>query len=569
MLESALQPNGDRPGQVAVPAAVCRLLAARGVLTVEEAKRFLRPALEHVEAPCALADLRRAAERLAAAIGAGETILVHGDYDVDGMCSTALMTRTLRALGGTVVPFIPDRLTDGYDLGPAGVRAAVEHGARVVLTCDCGTSAHAAADELAGLGIDLIISDHHLPGGPLPKAYAVINPRRPDCASLDKDLAAVGVAYKLALEVTRLRGGDEEIVRGQLELVALATVADVAPLRGENRVFVRLGLQRGTNLGLRALVRSSRLDGKALTAGRLGFTIAPRLNALGRLDQALKGVELLLARDEGTALGLARECEELNGKRQAEDRRILAEAMERVAKLDLCKTYAIVLDGTDWHPGVIGIVASRVVEQTGRPTFMIAVGENGVGKGSGRSIGAFDLHAALQACGDLLIRHGGHKAAAGLTVDAARIPEFRERFNRIAAESLTEADFAPRLRTDIELPLADATEQFERSLRHLEPFGVGNPGPVLVSRAVRVKGNPRRIGADGLRLAFETPTGSLSAVGWGMAPRAADLGDGAVLDIVYKLDVNEYKGTRTLQAVLQDFRPAHCAAGNGHGANGG
>lgn len=569
MLEAALQPTGERAGQVAVPAAVCRLLAARGVRTVDEAKRFLRPALEHVEAPCAMADLGRAAERLAAAVRAGETILVHGDYDVDGICSTALMTRTLRAVGGTVVPFIPNRLTDGYDLGPAGVRAAAEHNARVVLTCDCGTTAHAAAEELATLGIDLIISDHHLPGGPLPRAYAVINPKRSDCQSLDKDLAAVGVAYKLAMEVTRLLGGDEDVVRSQLELVALATVADVAPLRGENRVFVRLGLQsmarpivngtdsaRGSNLGLRALVRSARLDGKPLSAGRLSFTIAPRLNALGRLADALTGVDLLLAADEAAANTIARQCEELNEKRQETDRRILTEAMQRVAAMDMRNTHAIVLHGHDWHPGVIGIVASRVVEQTGRPTFMIAVDAHGIGKGSGRSIGRFDLHAALQACTDLLIRHGGHKAAAGLTIDAKRLPEFAERFNRIAAETLTEADFAPQLRTDIELPLDEATEQFERSLRHLEPFGVGNPGPVLVSRGVRVKGNPRRIGTDGLKVTLESSGCSLSAIGWGLAPRAAELADGAVLDIAYKLDVNEYRGERTLQAVLQDFRHA-------------
>ncbi|MHB1299011.1 MAG: single-stranded-DNA-specific exonuclease RecJ, partial [Gemmatimonadaceae bacterium] len=401
-LEEALRPDGSRAGQVAVPAAVCRLLAARGVHTAEAAKRFLRPVIDHVEAPDCLVDLPRAAARLAAAIAARETILVHGDYDVDGICSTSLMTITLRALGGVVVPFIPDRMTDGYDLGPAGVAAAIAAGAKVALTCDCGTTAHGPAESLAAAGIDLIISDHHLPGGPLPKAYAVINPRREDCTSRDKDLAAVGVAYKLALAVTRLMGGDESLVHRQLDLVALATIADVAPLRGENRVFARLGLRQlalGTNIGLAALVRAARLDEKALTAGRVGFTLAPRLNALGRLRQALRGVDLLLATDAATANTIARECEELNEQRQAMDRRILAEAMARVAKMDLADTWGIVLDSHDWHPGVIGIVASRVVEQTGRPAFMIAVdgtGEPGgvrLGKGSGRSVGAFDLHA--------------------------------------------------------------------------------------------------------------------------------------------------------------------------------
>lgn len=566
-LEAALRPDGTRPGQVAIPAAVCRLLAARGVHSVDQARRFLRPAIDQVEQPEALADLGRAAERLLRAVQQGEVILVHGDYDVDGICSTALMTRALQALGGSVTPFIPDRMRDGYDLGAAGVRAAIAAGARVVLTCDCGTTAHGPADELRAAGIDLIITDHHLPGGPLPRAFAVVNPRREDCGSADKDLCAAGVAYKLALAVTRLAGGDEALVHRQLDLVALATIADVAPLRGENRVFARLGLKQleaGTNVGLRALVRAARLDGKPLSAGRIGFTLAPRLNALGRLRHALRGVELVLAPDEATANAIARECEELNVARQEMDRRILAEAMQRVEAMDLEATWGLVLDSRDWHLGVIGIVASRLVERTCRPAFMIAVegeGSAGVGKGSGRSIGAFDLHAALQACGDLLIKHGGHRAAAGLTIAPDRIPEFAERFNAIARERLTSDDLVPRLRTDLEIALDDADEQLERSLRHLEPFGVGNPGPVLVSRRVRVASAPRKIGTDGVKVALATARGPMDAVGWGLASRSGALVAGTEVDIAYRLDVNEYRGQRTLQAVLQDFQPCVPATG--------
>lgn len=552
----ALRPNGDQAGQVPIPLAVCRLLAARGISTVAEAKRFLRPALEHVESPEALCDLPRAADRLAAAVRSGETILVHGDYDVDGIASTALLTRALRLLGGEVVPFIPNRMRDGYDLGPAGVAAARAAGAHVVLTCDCGTTAHPAAAELKAAGIDLIITDHHLPGGPLPEAFAVINPRRVDCASVDKDLAAVGVAYKLALAVTRRLDGDPQRVHEMLDLVALATIADVAPLRGENRILVRLGLRQlqvTTNPGLRALIRAARLDGKPLTAGRVGFTLAPRLNALGRLREALQGVALLLAVDEPTANAIARECEELNEERQAMDRRILDEAAARIAAMDLDATWGIVLDSADWHPGVIGIVASRLVERTGRPAMMIAVAD-GVGKGSGRSIAAFDLHAALHECGDLLMKFGGHRAAAGLTIDAARIPEFAARFNAVARERLEPDDLVPRLRTDLELPLDEADEAFERALRHLEPFGVGNPGPVLVARGVVLAAPPRRIGTDGLKLALRTSHGPMDGVGWGLAARAGELTAGTSVDIAYRLDVNEYRGTRTLQAVVQDFR---------------
>jgi single-stranded-DNA-specific exonuclease len=555
-LADALRPNGERAGQAAVPLAICKLLAARGVHDVEAAKRFLRPALEQLESPEAVADLPRAADRLAAAITNGEMILVHGDYDVDGICSTTLYTRALRALGARVTPFIPDRLKDGYDLGAAGVAAAKAVGAKVVLTCDCGTTALQPARDLKAAGVDLIVTDHHLPGPELPTVFALVNPRRAECESGDKDLAAVGVAYKLSLAVTRRLGGDEGVVHGMLDLVALATVADVAPLRGENRVFVRLGLKRMSetrNLGLRALIRAARLDGKPLTAGRIGFTLAPRLNALGRLRQALRGVELLLAEDEATANRIARECEELNEERQAMDRAILDEAMRRIDAMDLESTWGIVLDSTQWHAGVIGIVASRVVERTARPAMMIAV-QDGVGKGSGRSIAAFDLHHALLQCTDLLVKHGGHRAAAGLTIEPSRIPAFAERFNAVARASLTREDLVPRLRTDLELSLDEADESFERALRHLEPFGVGNPGPVMVARGVRLVGSPRKIGADGLKLGLETARGTLDGVGWGMAARAGELRAGARVDLAYRVDVNEYQGARTLQAVVQDFR---------------
>jgi single-stranded-DNA-specific exonuclease len=557
-LAAALAPNGDRAGREPLPAAVFRLLAARGIHDPAAARRFLRPSLADLEPAGSIGDLARAAERLAAAVTAGERILVHGDYDVDGICSTTLMTRTLRALGGDVVPFIPDRLRHGYDLSAAGVDAARAAGARIVLTCDCGTTAVEPAAALAGMGIDLIITDHHRPGAALPAAYAIVNPMRDVREGSDRHLAAVGVAWKVALEVARLLGADDALVEDQLDLVALATVADVAPLVGDNRVLVRAGLRRmaeSRNHGLRALIRASRLDEKRLTAGRLGFTLAPRLNALGRLRQAIRGVELLLAETEAEANAIARECEELNEQRQAMDRRIREEAERAVGALDLDVTYGLVLHSRDWHAGVIGIVASRIVELTGRPTMLIAV-QDGVGKGSGRSTGKFDLHAALGGCADLLTKHGGHRVAAGLTIDEARIPAFAERFNAIARERLTADDLVPELRTDLELPIDEADAALEAALRHLEPFGVGNPGPVLVSRGVRVATAPRRVGADGIKLALSTARGPLEAVGWGLAGRADVLAREARVDVAYRLEVNEYRGARTLQANLLDARPA-------------
>ena len=290
--------------ELRLPEAICRLLIARGHAEPERAKRFLRPRLEQLHDPAGLLGLDRAAERLARAVRDGETIFVHGDYDVDGICSTTLLTRALRAFGGQVVPFIPRRLEDGYDLTDAGVRAAVAAGARVVVTCDCGTSALGPVEALCKAGIDVIVSDHHLPGGPLPRCLAVLNPKQPDCSYPDQDLAAVGVAFKLATAVARALGRSDAPVYHMLDLVALATIADIAPLRGENRVFARSGLkllQETTNPGLRALIRASGLEGKTLTAGRVGFILAPRLNAAGRLGHALRGVELLTTESENEA----------------------------------------------------------------------------------------------------------------------------------------------------------------------------------------------------------------------------------------------------------------------------
>lgn len=563
------------------PEDVARLLVLRGVRSVDEARRLLRPSLSQLVSPEALTDLTRAAERLAEALRKRERILVHGDYDVDGICSTALLTRMLRAMGGDVECFIPDRRSDGYDLGPAGVRAAVALGAGVVLTCDCGTTALEPARELARLGIDLIVTDHHRPLGELPPAIAVVNPQREVGIELreDRALAAVGVAWKLMSALVAMRAVElsaderaelEALLDAQLELVALATVADVAALVGDNRVFVAEGLRRmstppapGTkdrrNLGLRALIRSAGLDDKRLTAGRLGFVVAPRLNALGRIRKAILGVELLLAEDEGVALDLAAECNRANEERQALDRRILDEAQRLLEGRDLDAARGLVLHGENWEPGVIGIVASRVVELTHRPTFLIAVTQDGgvrLGKGSGRSIPGFDLHAALTACGDLLVKYGGHRAAAGLTIEPGRIGEFAERFDAAAASALTDEQLVPEHRADLELPIGAASAELLAAIRRLEPFGMGNPSPVLLSRGVQLRGGPRKIGADGVKLQLAATSGPQEAVGWGLADRAQSLRRDGLVDLMYRLDLNEYNGTVTLQANLVDLRPS-------------
>ncbi|HTE47294.1 MAG TPA: single-stranded-DNA-specific exonuclease RecJ [Gemmatimonadaceae bacterium] len=539
-----------------LPRAICRLLAIRGYGATDDAKVYLRPRLDQLSEPSCLTDLDRAVERLVRALRDNETILVHGDYDVDGICSTTLMVRTLAALGANAVPFIPSRLHDGYDLTDAGVRAAHSAGAKLVVTCDCGTSAHGPIAALQASGVDVIVTDHHLPGGPLPSAYALLNPKRPGCASPDKDLAAVGVAFKLALALTRAVGGNENVVYNMLDLVALATIADVAPLRGENRVLVRYGLKLLNDAprpGLRAMIRAAGLEGKALTAGRIGFILAPRLNAAGRLGSALRGVELLMTLNEQEANPIARELEELNARRQEIDRATLAQARGLVEQMDLANTYGIVLAEQGWHAGVIGIVASRIVEEFGRPTMLIAL-DGAEGKGSGRSISAFDLHHGLTQCADLLIRYGGHKAAAGVTIAAERVGEFAARFNEVAASQLTEDDLVPELRVDLELSLEHANEELESLLRHMEPCGIGNPSPLFVARKVKVSAAPRVVGKDGLKVTLSVNGKELVALGWGMGPRIKELELGATIDVAFRLERDEFNGRSRLQARLADFR---------------
>jgi single-stranded-DNA-specific exonuclease len=545
-LESALR----------LPEIVCRLLASRGYGAIDSARKYLRPRLEQLHDPNTMLGMPEAVERLSRAIRQGETVLVHGDYDVDGICSTTMMVRVIRHLGGKAVPFVPHRLSDGYDLTDAGVEAAVREKASVVLTCDCGTSAHTAVDRLCGLGIDVIVSDHHLPGKAVPSCVAVLNPRQPGCEYADKDLCAAGVAFKLCVALLRALGGSENVALRLLDLVALATIADVAPLRGENRAMVRYGLRlmaETSHIGLRALIQAAGLTPETLTAGRIGFVLAPRLNAAGRVGHAMRGIELLLSSDPAECNRLARDLEELNRARQELDRETLVAARVMADQLDLDEVYGVVLGAEGWHPGVIGIVASRLVEDLARPVMLVAL-EGGIGKGSGRSIPKFDLHAGLTSCADLLIRYGGHRAAAGITIEASRLPGLAERFNAVARERLTPDDLVPELRIDAEMTIDDITPDLETLLRHFEPFGIGNPAPTLAVRGARILGAPRIVGQGGIKLWLASRHGALEALGWGMAERIGEFGDGDAVDIAFRLERDTYMGQSKLVARVCDIR---------------
>ena len=541
---------------LSLPEIVCRLLLIRGFVTADDAKLFLRPKLDKLHDPLSFLSMDKAVERLARAVREQELVFIHGDYDVDGICSTTILTRVIRVLGGKATPFIPRRIEDGYDLSDAGVDAAIAAGAKVVVTCDCGTAAVSPVARLCRVGIDVIVTDHHLPSGELPDCLSILNPKRSGCGYPDKDLAAVGVTFKLALALARALGANENFIWAMLDLVALATIADVAPLRGENRVFVRYGLRmlaETRNVGMRALLRAAGLDRRQLTAGRIGFILAPRLNAAGRLGHAIRGVELLLTENEHEANTIARDLEELNHRRQEIDRATLEQAREKVLTMDLNEMFSIVLADDEWHPGVIGIVASRLVEEFGRPTVLIALSGD-QGKGSGRSIPKFDLHGALGRAREELLRYGGHRAAAGVTIARDKVAAFATRFNEIARSELTPADLVPEIRVDLEVSIEGLDGRIESLFRHFEPFGIGNPAPVLLARDVIIARPPRVVGEHGLKLVLDTGTGSLEALGWGLADCANEFQPGTKVDVAFRLERDDYRGESYLQARIADVR---------------
>jgi single-stranded-DNA-specific exonuclease len=539
-----------------IPAALAALLVQRGQATEADARTFLRPAVTGLSDPGTLAGISEAVEAIAAAVRAGGTILVHGDYDVDGQCATALLTRALRAAGADVVGFVPHRLRDGYDFGAAGLAAAQRAGASLVVTCDCGITAVDTVRAARAAGIGVVVTDHHLPGAELPPALAVVDPQRADDTSGAKGLCGTGIAFKLVQALVPALGLPPNLPYHLLDLVALATVADVVPLVGENRILVRHGLRLLADSrwpGLRALIAASGLEGKELRAGHMGYILGPRLNAAGRVGDAAEGLRLLLTDDPAEAAELARRLEGLNVERQSLDQRMLEEALAQVEQAgDPERDASFVLAGDGWHPGVVGIVASRVVERYGRPAFLIAF-DGDVGKGSGRSISRFDLHAALLACGDLLERYGGHQMAAGLTIRRDRLDEFRERFGGIAREALGPDDLGPEQRVDLELALREATPELERMCRHLEPCGSGNASPVFGVRGVRLTGRSR-VGSGHLKGTLDDGTTRLPAIGFQWADRVPWLADGLV-DAAFRLEPNEWNGHTTLQARLCAISP--------------
>ncbi len=537
-----------------------RILASRGLEAPDAVSSFLSPALSGMLDPFLMAGMEQAVTRLVSARQQDESVCIYGDYDVDGITATALLVSAFSTMGIGADYHIPHRMEEGYGLSREALQQLADKGYHLVVSVDCGVTAVEEAGFCRETGLDLIITDHHQPLEQLPDAVAVLNPHRPDCPYPFKGLAGVGVAFCLlvalrsSLRELGLLSGSEPDLRQWLDLVALGTIADMVPLTGQNRLLVSAGLQRmGNNCrtGLAALKSVSGIKG-AVSCGQVGFRLAPRLNAAGRLESALPGVELLLTDDPATAARLAQELDTANIERQQVERRILEEA-EALLELNNWsdQRFSIVLFSPFWHPGVVGIVASRLVERYFRPVILIAQNMEGGGKGSGRSIPGFHLLDALHALSPHLLRYGGHKAAAGLTVKKDELEMFAAGFEQIAALQLADADLTPVLTIDAELAMEDLSLELVKEIERLAPFGIDNAEPVLLMRNLQVL-EARTVGEGHLKMRLEKGKRIIPAIGWRMAKAPVP----TMIDLAGTPEIDSWGGTERLQMRIRGIRPA-------------
>jgi single-stranded-DNA-specific exonuclease len=542
--------------ELSAPLPAAHALVNRGVESLDAARRYLDPVIEDLHDPFLLRDLDVAVQRIHEALAGGERIFLHGDYDVDGITSAFVLYSVLRELGGRVEVRIPHRTRDGYGLSLDAVEEAHRRGCGLVITVDCGVTAVEAVERARALGLDTIITDHHAPPPALPAAVAIVNPRRPGCAYPFKSLAGVGVTFKLAEALLKGRGGLER-AREFLDVVALGTIADVVPLVGENRVLARLGLvclNQTRRAGLRALMGVAGLAGRPVTGGQVAFVLAPRINAGGRMGNAEQGLRLLLARDDAEAKDLAQSLEDDNELRRRYDEEALSEAAGRVeSELGWPECASILLWSERWHPGVIGIVASRLVERFQRPAVLVALqGERG--RGSGRSLPGLDLNAVLGECADLLEAYGGHALAAGLTVRRSRLPELRERLDRLVRERVPAEAFVPRLTIDADVRLNECDFPLVDWIERMSPHGLDNPEPLfqaadLTVDAVTTVGQGRH-----LRLQVRDATGTAEAIGFGLGERAQEVAGARRCALAFAPTRNQWLGETRVQLKVKGVR---------------
>ncbi|MCI0530697.1 MAG: single-stranded-DNA-specific exonuclease RecJ [candidate division Zixibacteria bacterium] len=540
-----------------LPELVGQLLSQRGITTLDEARRFLNPQLSDLQDPFLFPQMERAALRIIKALQSKEKMMIFGDYDVDGISATALLFLTLGKLGADVSHYLPNRLTEGYGLSTEGIDEAVNRNVGLVISVDCGITACDEAEYSQKKGIDLIITDHHLPGQRIPAAYAIINPKFEIKGYPGGEISGVGVAFKLIQAVYRRLEMDESELYLHLDLVALGTSADLVDITGENRIFCKFGLEQiatSTKPGIRALANSAGLEGNQIGTAQVVFGLAPRLNAVGRLGDANLAIKLLVTQDYEQARAIAVLLETENKKRRVLDEKVEAEAAFLLSQNPAETSKAIVLASDEWHPGILGIVAARLAERMHRPTVLISFTEN-EGKGSARSIPGFDIYSALSACKEHLDGFGGHRQAAGVNISRARFDSFRQVFLQVAEERLSAADLTPRQTIDSLLDFQSISEELIESLELLAPFGPGNMRPVLASENLSKADNPGIVGKNHLKLKVAQKDKEFDAIGFTFGDWARPLAmNSQGFDMAYVAEKSVWKGKSRIQLRIKDIR---------------
>ena len=561
-----------------ISSAAARMLVVRGIQTAEEARAFVRPSLDKLHDPFLMKDMDKAVERLHQAITQGEKILIYGDYDVDGTTAVALMYRFLEAIrregyeakGAEIDYYIPDRYTEGYGVSQQGIDYAAEQGCGLIITLDCGIKAVEKIAYANSKGIDVIVCDHHTPGEELPDAVAVLNMKRSDCPYPYKDLSGCGVGFKLAQAYTQrylieAKGNEAIRLSGErllplLQLLAMSIASDIVPITGENRILAHYGIKQLNTqpfTGLSAIMQVAGIEANKITINELVYKIGPRINACGRMKSGRAAVELLLTNDPDFAHEQAEEVNHHNEDRRDCDTETTKEALQQL--LD-DPTYAnrrsTVVYAPHWHKGVVGIVASRLTETYYRPTIVLTAGEDGIISGSARSVDGFDIYAAIDSCHDLLTNFGGHKYAAGLSMHIDDLPEFKQRFEAYVAAHIQPNQLQPTLDIEAELQLGDITKSFYNVLRHLEPFGPGNPRPLFVSRRLINHRDTRAVGKERehLRLDVTDRVNAITGIAFGRADMAEYIQNGNAVDICYELNENTFNHYTSIQMMVQDIR---------------
>lgn len=542
-----------------IPQEIACLLNIRGITTYDDARAFFRPEKESLHDPFLMKDMEAAACRLSAAIRNHERVVIYGDYDVDGTTAVSLLYTFLKSFGLEVDYYIPHRFKEGYGINPDGIRYALQNNADLIVSVDCGITAIEEAKYAKEKGIDLIICDHHTVGDQIPDAVAVLDPKRPDCSYPFDGLSGAGVGFKLVQGATEKLGLPKQLPAKFLDLVAISIASDIVPIIDENRTLMRRGLtliNTQPRIGIKALLDRVKVPVGSVTTSSIVFSIGPRINAAGRMGDATTAVKLMIAEDEYSAQQYAKELESINNIRKDTDSETMEQALEMLeTQFNLDNLSAMVLHNPEWHLGVIGIVASRLVDAHYRPAIMLSTVEGKI-KGSARSIKGFNIYDALKECEDLLEQFGGHEFAAGLTMDTQNLDEFRRRINQIAGTNLSDKDFTPELEISCDLDLEKIDMKFWKLLTQFEPFGPGNMRPIFVSKDVCIEGVPTIVGNGHLKMKIRQGDSPLfDCIGFNMhafEPRLRNCGQNKI-DIAYVLEENRWNGRRAIQMRLKDI----------------